>query len=134
YRHPHRGAGVILAVDSGTTRTRVWVLPNGGDPVEAASELAGARDLVRSHDRAWLLERVREVNEAALAGVGAGWDDVEAVVGFGMITSELGLVEVPHLVAPVASADLAAAMMRWDESALPAPLYLIPGVRTDAER
>ena len=50
---------MILALDSGTTRTRVWVLPNGGDPVEAASELAGARDLVRSHDRAWLLERVR---------------------------------------------------------------------------
>jgi 2-dehydro-3-deoxygalactonokinase len=125
---------VILAIDSGTTRTRVWVLPDEGEPVEAASGLAGARDLARSHDRAWLLERVQEVTEAALAAVGAAWDEVEAVVGFGMITSELGLVEVPHLVAPVASRDLAAAMARWDVGALPAPLYLVPGVRTDAAR
>ena len=122
---------MILAVDSGTTRTRAWVVSNGA-VAHGASAVAGARDLARSRDRNWLLERVREVADAALSASQATWDDVDAVVAFGMITSEHGLEELPHLVAPVGAPELSAAMHeRAGLHGLPAPLFLVPGVRND---
>ena len=124
---------MILAIDSGTTRTRVWLMPSGGDPVEAASGIAGARDRAHRRDRAWLLAMVRKLTGQALATAGADWGDVEAAIGFGMITSELGLVEVPHLVAPVGREALAAAITDWDGGLGPVPLLLVPGVRTPPE-
>lgn len=125
---------MILALDSGTTRTRVWVLAEGREPFVGASEIVGARDLARTRDREWLARRVHDVAEAALDAADATWGEVEAVVMFGMITSELGLVEVPHLVAPVDSVDLVAAMVEWSDDALPARVLLVPGVRTDGAR
>lgn len=125
---------MILAIDTGTTRTRVWMLTEDGDPIEAASGLAGARDLAGRHDREWLAEQLQQVTEDALDSLGIGWGEIEAVVGFGMITSELGLIEVPHLPAPVAWPELAAAMARWETPLLPVPLFLVPGVRTEADR
>jgi 2-dehydro-3-deoxygalactonokinase len=128
---------VIVAVDSGTTRTRAWVV---ADTVvgEGASTIAGARDLARTRDRAWLLRQVRDVADHALAAAAAAWTEVEAIVAFGMITSELGLVELPHLVVPVGVSDLVDAMLdHADITELPARLFLVPGVRNasdDVER
>lgn len=128
---------MIVAVDSGTTRTRAWVVA-GGEVGAGASTVAGARDLARMRDRAWLLDHVREVADRALAAAGVEWRDVEAVVAFGMITSELGLVELPHLVAPVGVDELVDAMFDASEiPKLPARLLLVPGVRNvsdDVER
>jgi 2-dehydro-3-deoxygalactonokinase len=119
---------VIVAVDSGTTTTRVWVLGETG-LFGRHVERAGARDM-GSKDPAWLLERIRRLADRALFDGGVTWDAVEAVVAFGMITSELGLEEIPYLPSPVASGDLAAALAeRFYPTHLPAPVYLVPGVR-----
>jgi 2-dehydro-3-deoxygalactonokinase len=124
---------VIVAVDSGTTRTRAWVVADGAVG-EGASTIAGARDLARTRDRAWLLAQVREVTDRAVAGADVAWSDVDAVVAFGMITSELGLVELPHLIAPVDVDELVRAMLDWSEiPELPARLLLVPGVRNSSQ-
>jgi 2-dehydro-3-deoxygalactonokinase len=124
---------MILAVDSGTTRTRAWVLADGG-VAAGSSAVVGARDLARNRDKQWLLGRVRSVAEETLAAASLSWEEVDAVVGFGMITSELGLVELPHLIAPVGTAELAAAMYEPSgAAALPARLLLVPGVRNVSE-
>jgi 2-dehydro-3-deoxygalactonokinase len=118
---------VILALDSGTTTTRVWVLADGAVAGHASAH-AGARDVARSGDREWLLRRLRQVADEALAQGAADWASIEAVVAFGMITSELGIEELPHLVAPIGLGELAAGMRVRDW--LPAPVFLVPGVRT----
>jgi 2-dehydro-3-deoxygalactonokinase len=120
---------VILAVDSGTTSTRAWVVDEG-EVLAAASTRGGAKDVAIGQDRAGLLTSVRSVCEGALGDSGRSWDDVRAVVAFGMITSELGLEEVSHLVAPADRGSLVRAMRRVDD-ALPAPVFLVPGVRSD---
>jgi 2-dehydro-3-deoxygalactonokinase len=124
---------VIVAVDSGTTSTRAWVLERG--EVKAGSDTrGGARDVARTKDRSELLSRVRTLVDDALARAGSTWEAVEAVVAFGMITSELGLEEVPHLEAPVSCRMLAEAMReRRYGDALPAPVHLVPGVRSGGE-
>ena len=124
---------MIVVVDSGTTSTRVWVVEHG-DLKASSSSRSGARDVVRTKDRGELLGRVRGLADDALAAAGSTWQAVEAIVAFGMITSELGLEEVPHLEAPVDRRMLAAALVeRRYGDALPAPVYLIPGVRSDGE-
>jgi 2-dehydro-3-deoxygalactonokinase len=124
---------VILAVDSGTTSTRVWVL-EGGEVKASAGSRGGARDVVRTKDRSELLRRIRGLADEALASAGSTWEGVEGVVAFGMITSELGLEEVPHLEAPVSRRMLAEAMVeRSYGDALPAPVRLVPGVRSGGD-
>lgn len=121
---------VILAVDTGTTSTRVYVVEDARIRGEA-SGLGGARDLAQSRDRAWLEDRVWEVAESALRDAGAGWADADALVGFGMITSELGLQELPHLDAPVAIEHLARSLQPVEHAErFGAPFFLIPGVRS----
>jgi 2-dehydro-3-deoxygalactonokinase len=124
---------VILAVDSGTTSTRVWVL-EGGEVKASAGSRGGARDVVRTKDRSELLRRIRALADGALPSPGSTWEGVEGVVAFGMITSELGLEEVPHLEAPVSRRMLAEAMVeRSYGDALPAPVRLVPGVRSGGD-
>ena len=121
---------MIVAVDFGTTSTRVWVVEHG-DVKASSSRRSGARDVVRTKDRSELLGRIRELADEALAAAGSTWEAVEAIVAFGMITSELGLEEVPHLEAPVGPRMLAAALVeRRYGDALPAPVHLVPGVRS----
>ena len=121
---------MIVAVDFGTTSTRVWVVEHG-DVKASSSSRSGARDVVRTKDRSELLGRIRELADEALAAAGSTWEAVEAIVAFGMITSELGLEEVPHLEAPVGRRMLAAALVgRRYSDTLPAPVHLVPGVRS----
>lgn len=119
---------MILAVDSGTTSTRAWLLADGA-PAAHAEATAGARDVARTNERARLLERVSTVADDALRAGGSRWESVEAVIAFGMITSEFGLEEVPHLNAPVGTAALASALeeRRYPEL-FPTTLFLVPGV------
>jgi 2-dehydro-3-deoxygalactonokinase len=124
---------MIIAIDSGTTSTRVWVLDEGEVKAGAASR-GGARDVARTKDRSELLSRIRALADEALERAGSDWETVEAVVAFGMITSELGLEEVPHLDAPVGRGMLAGAMVeRSYGDMLPVPVRLVPGVRSGGD-
>jgi 2-dehydro-3-deoxygalactonokinase len=122
---------VIVAVDSGTTSTRAWVL-DGGTILSASSARGGARDVARG-DGFDLLSHVRTVATGALHRADRAWEEVEAVVAFGMITSELGLEEIEHVEAPADAGDLVGSLKEWTgPDRLPAPLYLVPGVRRTA--
>jgi 2-dehydro-3-deoxygalactonokinase len=122
---------VILAVDSGTTSTRVWLVDDG-NVRDGATSRTGARDVVAGVPPPDLLTRVRGLADGVLAQNGQSWDAVEALVAFGMITSELGLEEVAHLQAPTDRDALAGAIVRRSyPDVLPAPVYLVPGVRCE---
>jgi 2-dehydro-3-deoxygalactonokinase len=121
----------ILAVDSGTTSTRVWLVEDG-NVRDGATARSGARDVVAGGQPPDLLTRVRRLADGVLAQNGRGWDAVDALVAFGMITSELGLEEVAHLQAPIDRDAIAGAIVRRSyPDVLPAPVYLVPGVRCE---
>jgi 2-dehydro-3-deoxygalactonokinase len=115
-------------VDSGTTTTRLR-LWDGTAVRWSGSVAAGARDTAITGDPrairaavADLLTRVREET-----GV-----QPSAVICSGMITSNLGLHEVPHLPAPAAPHDLAAGIVLKTFPDL-GELAFIPGVKTMPE-
>jgi 2-dehydro-3-deoxygalactonokinase len=114
----------LICVDAGTTNTRVWLLRDGRVAAKAQA-MVGVRDTARDGSNARLREALRRlIAEVCAQGEAA------CVIASGMITSPLGLVEVPHLAAPAGVAELGAAVARHqfpDVTAL--PFLLTPGVR-----
>ena len=121
-----------LYIDMGTTNTRVW-LTSGDRIIARISEKIGIRDATCDGGqgiRKGLEELIRKACREA-EGTAVPCDSPGYIVATGMIGSNLGLAEVPHIQAPAGISDLAAAA-QWrhfpDISDL--PFLLIPGVRS----
>jgi 2-dehydro-3-deoxygalactonokinase len=119
-----------IFVDAGTTNTRVWLV-RGEKIITQAGAMVGVRDTAREGSPARLRTALRDL----IAEVTASPDCNPAfVAAAGMITSSLGLAEVPHVAAPAGIDELAANIRRYDFPDLAAlPILLVPGVRTGAQ-
>ncbi len=118
-----------LVVDAGTSRTRVRLWHAGG-VVDELETRVGAKDVALAGDARPIAEGLR----ALIATMRERHDhDPTAVVCSGMITSNVGLVEVPHAVAPIAFGELARGVVRRDVATVTdLPMYFVPGVKTVA--
>ncbi|NVD96853.1 2-dehydro-3-deoxygalactonokinase [Massilia sp. BJB1822] len=123
----------ILTIDTGTTNTRI-TLWRDGKAVSVAATQVGVRDTAITGSRSKLDEAVRDTIAAALEKGQATPDEVDLVLASGMITSNVGLHEIPHVLAPAGIADLAQGM---ECELLPhifsKPIWFVPGVRNDVE-
>lgn len=120
----------IIAIDGGTSRTRVRTL-RAGEIVADISAAVGVRDAALSGSASPLKDRLAEAIPKALAAVPPG--EPAPIVVSGMLTSEVGLEAIPHALAPVDCDTLArAATWRTFEEITPNQMLLIPGVRTPA--
>ncbi len=118
----------FVAVDAGTTNTRVWLM-NDGLPVAHANAMVGVRDTARDGHNQKLVATLRQLIETVCAQAPA--HRPECIAAAGMITSPLGLREVPHVVAPADAAMIA--RQAWggvmaEVSVL--PMILFGGVRS----
>lgn len=121
----------VVALDGGTTTTRARLV-HDGHVVATARRSVGVRDTVLSSSSARLLPAaVREAIREVLASAGGIRPD--AVVAAGMLSSEIGLEVVPHVMAPAGPDELArgAAVRELPEVAA-WPILFVPGVRTPA--
>jgi 2-dehydro-3-deoxygalactonokinase len=112
-------------VDSGTTTTRLRLWQDGAVRW-SGSVAAGARDTaITGHNRA-----IRDAVAGLLTRVA---DETGArppvVICSGMITSNLGLHEVPHLAAPVDADQLAAGIVHVPVEGV-GDVSFIPGIKT----
>ncbi|MBE5807379.1 MAG: 2-dehydro-3-deoxygalactonokinase [Clostridiales bacterium] len=122
--------GHIITIDGGTTNTRAYLFDGAGKLLGEAKRTVGVRDTARDGDTWRLKHAVRDCLEALLSDNGLCWDDVSDVLCSGMLTSNVGLVEIPHLTAPVSPADLARGARRVAVSDVcPLPITFIPGVK-----
>lgn len=116
-----------LAIDGGTTNTRVSLVSDG--KILATVKLSvGARKSIGGKGE--LEKAVSEAISDLLKTQNLSEDDIECAIASGMITSEYGLCKLDHLVAPVGIAELHNGMKR---TALPEianiPFFFIPGVK-----
>ncbi|HEY9132851.1 MAG TPA: 2-dehydro-3-deoxygalactonokinase [Dyella sp.] len=119
----------ILTIDTGTTNTRVCLWRDGVAVAHAARQV-GVRDTAITGNRARLEAAVRETLEETLQLGELGADDVDHVLASGMITSNMGLCEIPHVTAPVGLTALAGAMRSATiEQVWSRPIWFVPGVR-----
>jgi 2-dehydro-3-deoxygalactonokinase len=122
----------LYCIDMGTTNCRVFLTQ--GNRVWARVEAGfGVRDVDRGKSPAHLRERLEAlIAEASQKARASGLITMPSyAVGAGMLTSRQGLLEIPHLSAPVGEEDIARHMQCLSPSlAGPIALILAPGVRT----
>lgn len=116
----------LICVDTGTTNTRVW-LTKGDEVLAQARASVGVRDTARDGSPARLHATLHDL----IAKISAGQPAARAVLAAGMITSPLGLAEVPHVAAPASLPDLIAATKSHSFPQITdLPIWLVPGVRS----
>lgn len=115
-------------VDTGTTNSRVWLL-DGDEILAKADAQVGVRDTAKDGSSVRLRSALGALIEKVRAEA-AGAKPV-CVAASGMITSSLGLAEVPHLIAPAGIAELTAATRSYEFSDISdLPVLLVPGVKS----
>lgn len=125
---------MFALIDSGTTTTRIYLLDDTKKIVATGRAKIGVRDTSITGSRDKLRNGVSELFFDTLKENNLSKNDVEFAVASGMITSEIGLIELPHLVAPVGINELAEGVVKVvDQNVLPigCPVYFIRGVRND---
>jgi 2-dehydro-3-deoxygalactonokinase len=120
----------FVGLDMGTTNTRAWRV-EGGRIVARASAAVGIRDAAVAGSRQVIRSGIATLLYELGVAAPADPTDPPVVVAAGMITSNLGLAEVPHVAAPAGLRELAAGVRRYPLPELEGlELHLIPGVRT----
>jgi len=123
---------LIATIDCGTTNSRVYIVDENGKVITRASQKVGVRDTAIHGNNQILKDGLREVFDSALKDVGIGPADIHCILSSGMITSELGLVEIPHLWAPCNLDTLASNMICVkDLDVFPPsiPIYFVRGIK-----
>ena len=121
----------FLTIDTGTTNTRVCAW-RGGEPIAQSAANTGVRDTAISGSRSMLQNAVRDTIAVTLQQAKVAAPDLDLVLASGMITSGLGLHELPHVPAPAGLDELAAAMQCVTlPEVCSRPIWFIPGVRND---
>jgi 2-dehydro-3-deoxygalactonokinase len=122
----------LAVIDCGTTNSRIYIVNDNAEVVAKASRKLGIRDAVMSGGNEVLKDGLKEILYQALEQANLKLGDIGFAISSGMITSEIGLMEVSHLWAPVHIDDLARNIEKvHDLSVFPVDitLYLIPGIK-----
>lgn len=122
---------MFAAIDTGTTNTRLYLIDQG-QVISQASEAVGVRDSAVSGSRQPLKDAISRCFNRVLQQAGMTENMIDCVIASGMITTELGLIDIPHLSAPVGFDDLIRhAVITRDPEIVPfdRQFVFIPGIK-----
>ncbi len=118
-----------LAIDGGTTNTRISLVKDF-ETLDTVRIAMGARAGIDGTEP--LKKALREAIEGLLSRFSLGAHDVCRILASGMITSEFGLCELPHLPAPAGIAELHSAMQETEIPEISSiPFVFLRGVKYD---
>lgn len=120
----------LITIDGGTTNTRAALWRENGRLADACSTETGVSSTAITGSSQALMAAVQRVIRGLLEKNGLAEAQIQAVYASGMITSNMGLAEIPHLTAPAGLKEFAAAVQ---PIALPQicslPVHFIPGLK-----
>lgn len=91
----------IITVDGGTSNTRTYLWTANGQILTQRSQAIGAKtSAINGSNQAWK-KAIHNMIESMLTECAVSDNAVQGVYMSGMLTSDLGILEVPHLTAPV---------------------------------
>lgn len=124
-----------ITIDGGTTNTRIVLWDEQGRMTASCKSEVGVRITAIEGSPASLKKAVKEGIEQVCREAGITWEDVERIAASGMITSNMGLVEIPHIPAPAGIRELrAAAKTVLLPEVCPLPITFVPGVKNSIGR
>lgn len=119
----------LVTIDGGTTNTRA-VLWKDNEVAAVAAREVGVRDTAISDSESPLKTAVKGCLKEVMEKGAVTFEELEGIVASGMLTSNVGLVEIPHLTAPVSAKILAASIKTIRlADVCPIPIHFIPGVK-----
>lgn len=121
-----------ITIDTGTTNTRVNVWKDSEVIAEAFNPV-GVRDTAITGSKQKLMDGVKEAINNALALANIQNTEAVTVLASGMITSNVGLYEVPHLLAPAGVEEFARGMVKAEiPEVIDQPIWFVPGVKNSS--
>lgn len=122
----------VITIDTGTTNTRTILWNSKREQVAIQKREVGVRNTAADGNNNALKNAVRECLLGLLADAKCGFEDIQLVLASGMITSNVGLLEVPHLYAPAGMEDLAKAIhSEVLPDVCPLPIHFVPGIKNN---
>lgn len=125
---------MFAVIDCGTTNTRVYVLNDQQETIGIGTRKVGVRNTSMTGSKNVLRQGVCEAILEAIKNAGIELSQLKFAIASGMITSEIGLMEIPHLIAPVGLEELAAnikVVPAGEVIPLDIPILFIRGIRND---
>jgi len=122
----------VAIIDSGTTNSRVYIVSEHGEVLGVARERVGVTDTARTGNTDALKAGVHQAFHRALLMAKLKETDIRCGAAFGMITSELGLLELSHLDAPAGIPEIAAGIEEVGDRTITSfdfPVFFVRGVR-----
>jgi len=121
-----------ITIDTGTTNTRTVLWDTNGKMLQEEKCPIGVKITAQEGSNRELKAAVKKCLDALLLKQGITYEDILYIVASGMITSNLGLIEVPHLTAPAGIKELAEGVYEKKlPDVAPVPISFIPGVKNN---
>lgn len=123
---------MFAVIDCGTTMSRIYIVNEQGQIIASGRKKVGVRDTSITGSREKLRNGVSDLFFEILKENSIPNEKVAFAIASGMITSEIGLIDIPHLVAPVGLQQLANGIEKVeDDAVLPIgrPVYFVRGIR-----
>ena len=118
-----------ITIDTGTTNTRAYLWKDH-TVLGVQKRQVGVRNTAIDGNNKKLRQAIAECIQSLLTDCEINAKSVEFVVASGMITSNLGLLEVPHVTAPAGLDDLAAKMQKTlIPEIFTGNFYFVPGIK-----
>lgn len=120
---------LLMTIDGGTTNTRIRILKDERI-IGKAHVPIGVRNSAIAGCNKELVEGIRNGMQIALSSAGVTEKDLQLVVVSGMLTSNVGIMEIPHISTPAGVKELAANSRLVDmPEIVKVPILFIPGVK-----
>lgn len=119
----------LVTIDTGTTNTRVGIWKNNSVIAESSRPI-GVRSTAITGSTQTLIEGIKSAIDEVLLRAAVRTSDSITYIASGMITSNMGLHEIPHLIAPAGISELAEGMESTVIAEISAqPIWFIPGIK-----
>lgn len=121
-----------ITIDGGTTNTRCILWDSKRNRVAEEKREIGVRNTAIDGNNQRLKQAVKECLEELLQKTGVTYEGIRRIIASGMITSDVGIVEVPHLTAPAGLTELAKSAVTLSVPEIcPMPITFIAGIKND---
>lgn len=125
---------LFAIVDMGTTNTRLTLADSSGSIRSSVKGKFGVKDSAATGSREILVKGLNRLTEDISQETGISLGQIKYMICSGMITSEIGLIDIPHRIAPVGVDDLAVHAQELSiPEILPSPIIFIPGIKNRVE-